>query len=111
MTHKKWEELGLLDGLHDNRKKDVAKAFTIIYEYVESNPSTDGQYETLAFPIIRRIVGNIDLTREEIIQVIKESREAFKIFVPPDNCFLMDVEPEFTNKFVNDYLERANPKK
>lgn len=75
-----WEEIGLLDGLPENRKKNVADAFTITYEYVLSMPSKDGQYETLAFPIIRRIVGNFDLNKEQIIEIIEEFREAIKNF-------------------------------
>lgn len=98
MTQKKWGELGMLDGLLNNRKKNVAKALTITYEYISNMPSTDDQCKTLIFPIIRRIVEKFDLTKEEIIEIIKEFRESLKNF-NSTNIFQTDAEVEFVSLF------------
>lgn len=62
VTTQRWEGLGLLEGLDGNVKENCAQLFENQLSYM-INESTDsgnsGQFETVAFPIIRRVFSKL----------------------------------------------------
>jgi hypothetical protein len=62
ITSQRWEKIGLLEGLEGNVKENVAQLFENQLSYM-INESTDsgnsGQFETVAFPIIRRVFSKL----------------------------------------------------
>jgi hypothetical protein len=62
LTTNRWEKIGLLDGLDGNVKENCAQLFEnqlshMINESTESYNS--GQFETVAFPVIRRVFAKL----------------------------------------------------
>lgn len=62
ITTSKWEDIGLLKGLDGNVKENCAQLFENQLSYM-INESTDsassGQFETVAFPVIRRVFSKL----------------------------------------------------
>ncbi len=62
ITTNRWEKIGLLDGLEGNVKENCAQLFENQLSYM-INESTDsassGQFETVAFPVIRRVFAKL----------------------------------------------------
>ena len=62
ITTQRWEKIGLLEGLEGNVKENCAQLFENQLSYM-INESTDagnsGQFETVAFPIIRRVFSKL----------------------------------------------------
>lgn len=70
ITTNRWEKIGLLDGLEGNVKENCAQLFENQLSYMinESSDSTSsGQFETVAFPVIRRVFAK--LLANEIVSV------------------------------------------
>lgn len=62
ITTNRWEKIGLLEGLEGNVKENCAQLFEnqlshMINESTES--SSSGQFETVAFPVIRRVFAKL----------------------------------------------------
>ena len=62
ITTNRWEKIGLLEGLDGNVKENCAQLFEnqlshMINESTES--SSSGQFETVAFPVIRRVFAKL----------------------------------------------------
>ena len=62
ITTNRWEKIGLLEGLDGNVKENCAQLFENQLSYM-INESTDsassGQFETVAFPVIRRVFAKL----------------------------------------------------
>jgi len=62
ITTNRWEKIGLLEGLEGNIKENCAQLFENQLSYM-INESTDsassGQFETVAFPVIRRVFAKL----------------------------------------------------
>lgn len=62
ITTQKWSDLGLLEGLDGNIRENCAQLFENQLSYM-INESTDsassGQFETVAFPVIRRVFAKL----------------------------------------------------
>ena len=70
ITTNRWDALGLLEGLTGHIKENCAQLFETQLSYM-MNESTDsasnGQFETVAFPVIRRVFSK--LLANEIVSV------------------------------------------
>ena len=62
ITTNRWQKIGLLEGLDGNTKENCAQLFENQLSYM-INESTDsassGQFETVAFPVIRRVFAKL----------------------------------------------------
>jgi len=71
LTTQRWEKVGLLEGLEGNTKENCALLFENQLSWMQLNESTDsassGQFETVAFPVIRRVFAK--LLANEIVSV------------------------------------------
>lgn len=79
----KWESIGLLEGLDYNRKANVARLFEnqahrLLKEANQMSVGAVEGYATVAFPIVRRVFG--DLIAQELISVQSMSRPNGLIF-------------------------------
>ena len=63
ITTNRWEKIGLLEGLEGNVKENCAQLFENQLSYMILKESTDssssGQFETVAFPVIRRVFAKL----------------------------------------------------
>jgi len=62
ITSNRWEQIGLLEGLEGNVKENCAQLFENQLSHMinESTDSTSsGQFETVAFPVIRRVFAKL----------------------------------------------------
>lgn len=59
---KRWEDLGFLEGLTEEKKDIVAESMEKMFKFLENqdNEGAFGGNHTIAFPMIRRIVENGD---------------------------------------------------
>jgi hypothetical protein len=72
ITTNRWEQIGLLEGLDGNLKENCAQLFeNQLSDMMRINESTDsansGQFETVAFPVIRRVFAK--LLANELVSV------------------------------------------
>jgi len=62
ITTNRWEKIGLLDGLEGNVKENCAQLFENQLSHMineSSDSSNSGQFETVAFPVIRRVFAKL----------------------------------------------------
>ena len=74
----RWSKTEMLDGLPEDRKEMVATSFEYLLNFLMKNDISDnGDIESLSFPIIRRITGVIDITNDDIKNIVKEINEQY----------------------------------
>jgi hypothetical protein len=74
----RWSKTGMLDGLPEDRKEMVATSFEFLLNYlVENDISNNGDIESLSFPIIRRIGAVVDITTDDIENIVQEIKEQY----------------------------------
>lgn len=62
ITTNRWEKIGLLEGLEGNVKENCAQLFENQLSHMineSSDSSSSGQFETVAFPVIRRVFAKL----------------------------------------------------
>lgn len=62
ITTNRWEKIGLLEGLEGNVKENCAQLFENQLSHMineSSDSSNSGQFETVAFPVIRRVFAKL----------------------------------------------------
>lgn len=62
ITSNRWEKIGLLEGLEGNVKENCAQLFENQLSHMineSSDSSNSGQFETVAFPVIRRVFAKL----------------------------------------------------
>lgn len=62
ITTNRWEKIGLLEGLEGNIKENCAQLFENQLSHMineSSDSSSSGQFETVAFPVIRRVFAKL----------------------------------------------------
>lgn len=62
ITTNRWEKIGLLEGLDGNVKENCAQLFENQLSHMlneSSDSSSSGQFETVAFPVIRRVFAKL----------------------------------------------------
>jgi hypothetical protein len=109
----RWTEIGIMDGVPEDRKEAVANGFEFAYKFLmereNSNPDADTQFETISFPIIRRIVEKIDLSETELLEIINYCNTEGKDKIR-DTAGGMDYEAEFGYRYAEIYVENYKHK-
>lgn len=62
LTTNRWEKIGLLEGLEGNVKENCAQLFENQLSHMineSSDSSSSGQFETVAFPVVRRVFAKL----------------------------------------------------
>ena len=107
-----WEELGLLSETPDDRKDKVKHALDItMHAMVENEIIThDGQYQTLVFPIMIKIVSKVDVPDDDIPRICNEARKEYKEFISQlEMC--IDNDMEFAWHYIRRKIEEYQNKK
>lgn len=82
-TMQKWEKFGFLDGLNESLKENMATLYEnqakyILEECCDLNSSKSGAFETIAFPMVRRVFSR--LLANELVSVQAMNLPAGMIF-------------------------------
>ena len=117
----RWERLGLLEGLIDEQREKVANALEYTLKFLNNKknhkPILSGDFETLIFPTIYRIVSKVDLTKDNIIDLINQCKSEYDDFNNAENKVLFlktkfnitpiseDYEAEFCAAFSDKIVE------
>lgn len=83
----KWKEVGILEGIPEERHGNAVKALNTALNYILIGSDID---KTWAMQVIRKILVEFELNKEEVIEIIKEF-EASK-FPELDDCFPMNID-------------------
>jgi len=98
ITTNRWEKIGLLEGLEGNVKENCAQLFENQLSHMineSSDSSNSGQFETVAFPVIRRVFAK--LLANDIVSVQALNLPIGKLYY---------INPKASVRVVND---QANP--
>lgn len=111
----RWTEIGIMDGVPEDRKEAVANGFEFAYKFLmereNSNPDADTQFEIISFQIIRRIVEKIDLSEAELLEIINYcNTEGKDMIFEYGTAGGMDYEAEFGYRYAENYVENYKHK-
>lgn len=105
LTKKQWEEMGLLEGFTEDRKIAATHAFNYVFNWIEERHKEEdtNQYELLPLHVIHRMIKDVDLTNQQILEVCDEVHAAFDKFdiaeVLKHTYSTIDAEAEFVAEF------------
>jgi hypothetical protein len=115
-TKEQWENIGLLEGVSEDRKEMVSHAMTLAFNWIDSQPKPEQdipgyQHEIYPLEAARRVAMSIDLTDEEILEICKEvgpARDKFDFgqFIG----YSLDAECEFQFDFCEKKIEELKSK-
>ena len=101
ITTNRWEKIGLLEGLDGNVKENCAQLFENQLSHM-INESTDsassGQFETVAFPVIRRVFAK--LLANDIVSVQALNLPIGKLYY---------INPKASERVAPGYTEHTSP--
>jgi hypothetical protein len=99
ITTNRWEKIGLLEGLEGNVKENCAQLFENQLSHMinineSSDSSSSGQFETVAFPVIRRVFAK--LLANDIVSVQALNLPIGKLYyINPKASVRVDNSPNF----------------
>ncbi len=109
ITTNRWEKIGLLEGLEGNVKENCAQLFENQLSHMinESSDSTSsGQFETVAFPVIRRVFAK--LLANDIVSVQALNLPIGKLYyINPKASVRVDNAPFFDHTSPNGAYQNA----
>jgi hypothetical protein len=99
ITTNRWEKIGLLEGLEGNVKENCAQLFENQLSHMineSSDSSNSGQFETVAFPVIRRVFAK--LLANDIVSVQALNLPIGKLYyINPKASVRVDQTPNFNH--------------
>jgi hypothetical protein len=99
ITTNRWEKIGLLEGLEGNVKENCAQLFENQLSHMineSSDSSNSGQFETVAFPVIRRVFAK--LLANDIVSVQALNLPIGKLYyINPKASVRVDQSPNFNH--------------
>jgi hypothetical protein len=101
-TREKWEDLGLLETIPEDRKDKAVHALNLSCKWTSDKTiNPDEIYETLPISIILLIIKKIDLSDEEVLNICKEVRPAVEAydFGKFNGISSLGLECEFMHEF------------
>jgi hypothetical protein len=107
-TIEQWEKLGLLENIPIERKPQVVNALNVALEYLleKEKDGDKEEFETLPFPVLIRITKEIDLTNDQVLEIVNDCRLKFKEYdFNKFNNFGMDYESFFTVEYADDKIK------
>ena len=96
ITTNRWEKIGLLEGLEGNVKENCAQLFENQLSHMineSSDSSNSGQFETVAFPVIRRVFAKLNFLTQ-IPLLIDTAKQSIESPVP-----IMTIDSKSINRF------------
>jgi hypothetical protein len=101
ITTNRWEKIGLLEGLEGNVKENCAQLFENQLSYMineSSDATSSGQFETVAFPVIRRVFAK--LLANDIVSVQALNLPIGKLYY---------INPKTSERVSPDYYQHTSP--
>jgi hypothetical protein len=113
-TREKWEEIGLLSGIPEDRKDNVVNALNVAVKGMTENLGRV-QNETIPIPVIMKIVRTVDVPDEDIPRLCNEILEEYnKHDFEKDKAnadyMNIDYEAMFLSKFADMKIEQYKQK-
>jgi hypothetical protein len=109
ITTNRWEKIGLLEGLDGNVKENCAQLFENQLSYMineSSDSSASGQFETVAFPVIRRVFAK--LLANDIVSVQALNLPIGKLyFINPKTSVRVEADPFMNHTSPNGAYQNA----
>ena len=117
----RWEKSGLLEGLDENKSELIANALEIILKHLlerqKENNCSDVNGEFQIFPILRRILSNIDVEINELNTLVLDIysvfiKTSYNLIVEftKDSSLSIDYELEIVTEFCDNYIKNYNEK-
>ena len=100
ITTNRWEKIGLLEGLEGNVKENCAQLFENQLSHMineSSDSSASGQFETVAFPVIRRVFAK--LLANDIVSVQALNLPIGKLYYINPKASVRVEDGTFANNF------------
>jgi hypothetical protein len=95
-SRKKWEMLGFLEGVPENRKDKVVESMNFATNWLtrlkENSDEDTSELETITLPVMLRIALQVDMTKAEVLESCKELRQQWEKF--DRTRFPKTVDPE-----------------
>jgi len=113
-TKEQWEKIGLLDTLPKERKDMAVKAFNAAIKFLTENETEEHKpFETVGFPVLIRIIREVDLSAEEVPQILQEVAVAMEEYDYNkfNGFYSIDVEMEFVVEFSEKKIEELKNRK
>ena len=109
-TNEDWYSTGLLENTPDNRKEITIKWFNYATNVMNEISSNDEEYETLIYSIITRIIREIDVSSDDIKEIINEVKSKYNSIDYSLNYFNIDTEAEFTANYSENKINELKNK-
>jgi hypothetical protein len=109
-TNEDWYSTGLLENTPDNRKEITIKWFNYATNVMNEISSNDEEYETLIYSIITRIIREIDVSSDDIKEIINEVKSKYNSIDYSLNYFNIDTEAEFTTNYSENKINELKNK-
>jgi len=113
-TKEKWEEIGLLIGTPEDRKDKAVRVLNIGLKHLldkqakEKNDDTHRPFETMGIPILIRIVREVNLSDDEVVEILDDMEPAIERY--DFNKFggyaFIDTEMEFCHEYSTNKIEQ-----
>ncbi len=113
-SREKWEGIGLLETIPEERKDRVVRVLNIVLKKLLDNETDEHKsMETISFPIFLRIVKEVDVSDEEVIKILGEIEPAVENydFNKFGGFIHIDTEMEFVHEFSEKKLEELKNRK
>jgi hypothetical protein len=107
-SQKEWENFGLLNKIPDNRKSKITRYFNYLLKILKCDVNDD--IEPLMFTIIRKIGIEVDITNNDINQIIIEARKAYINKHESEYVYALSMKCEFTNEFCENKINEFKNK-
>ena len=108
-TKEKWEEIGLLETVPEDRKDDATRMLNIALEYnlaEEAKEDKHRSFQTIGFPILIKIVKEVNISDAEALEILKEIPSALKRYDDHQfDGYPVDIEMEFAHRYCEDKIE------
>ena len=71
----KWKEIGLLDGIPEDRHENAVKIFNVTLNHLIKIQQPNEQYETAPMMVIHRILRVIDINEKQTLEIIDDFKK------------------------------------
>ena len=76
-TLERWNKMGILEGLSDDKKLLTANSFDFTLKFLMNSEEYQGdsKFETIVFPIIRRVINEVEIGVNDLMFIIKNTKD------------------------------------
>ena len=105
-TREKWEELGLLAELPEDRKEMVVSCYNIVMDWLTKDDTHKEEIEELLLPTFYRITKIINLTEAQVLETCKEFGQSWLGFDSTELLNVDDPELHYVASFAEEKINQ-----